>query len=89
MVLFIVIIVMNLFGCIRSSLCHVGSPDVVSGLSCPLACGILVPQPGVEPQVPCIGRQVLNPWTTREVPVFLFFDKDIKAGATQMITSRQ
>ena len=36
------------------------------GLSCPQARGILVPWPGIEP-VPCIGRQIHNHRTTREV----------------------
>ena len=31
----------------------------VPGLSCPEACEILVPHPGIEP-APCIGRQSLN-----------------------------
>ena len=26
-----------------------------------------LPGPGIEPHVPCIGRQILNHWTTREV----------------------
>ena len=33
--------------------------------SCPVACGILVPGPGIETHVPCIGRQILNHWATR------------------------
>ena len=43
------------------------SLDVASGLSCPVAYGILVPWPGIEPASPCIARQILNHWTTREV----------------------
>ena len=35
-------------------------------------CGVLVPWPGIEPHAPCIGRWILNHWTTREVPSFLF-----------------
>ena len=31
------------------------------------ACGILVPQPGMQPY-PCIGKRILNQWATREVP---------------------
>ena len=37
------------------------------GLGCSAACGILVPQPGIKPIVPWIGRQSLNQWTTKEV----------------------
>ena len=44
-----------------------GSLAVVLGLSCPTACGILVPRPGISP-FPDTGRQSLNPWTPREVP---------------------
>ena len=33
----------------------------------PCACGILVPQPEIEPS-PHIARWILNHWTTREVP---------------------
>ena len=35
-------------------LCPVGSLDVVPGLNCPTACGILVPQPGIEPTSPTL-----------------------------------
>ena len=31
------------------------------------ACGILVPQPGIEPMLPPLRAQSLNHWTTREV----------------------
>ena len=50
---------------------HVGSSIEVQGLSsCGtwgsviVDCGILVPRPGI---VPCIARQILKYWTTREV----------------------
>ena len=34
----------------------------------PVPCGILVPQPGMEP-VPCaVEARVLNHWASREVP---------------------
>ena len=38
---------------------------VVLGLSGPEACGIS--RLGIEPVFPCNGRQILNPWNTREV----------------------
>ena len=38
------------FGCTRSSLQHMGSVVVVLQCSCPEVCGILVPQPGIEPE---------------------------------------
>ena len=38
-----------------------------------MACGILVPQPGMEPAPPAVEVQSLNHWTTREVPDFIVF----------------
>ena len=35
------------------------------GLSCPAACRILVPLPGIKPTSPCIGRQILNHWEVK------------------------
>ena len=29
-----------------------------------------LPRPRIEPVVSCTGRQILNHWTTREVPTF-------------------
>ena len=40
-------------------------------LSCPVACGILVPHPGIDTPIPCIGKQILNHWASREVPTSL------------------
>ena len=33
-----------------------------------LACGILVPRPGIEPMLPALGAQSLSHWTTWKVP---------------------
>ena len=33
-----------------------------------MACGILVPQPGIKPVPPAVEVQSLNNWTAREVP---------------------
>ena len=41
--------------------------------SCPAACGILVPQPGIQPVPPAVEAQSPNPWTTREFPYLCFF----------------
>ena len=41
-------------------------------ISPPLAhvvCGILVPQPGIEPLPLTVETQSLNHWTTREIPL--------------------
>ena len=46
------------------------------------ACWILVPLPGIEPWVTCIGWQILNHWTTRENPAIdfeLIFVKGVKS----------
>ena len=37
-----------------------------------VACGILVPQPGMEPEPHAVGARSLNHWTAREVPAILF-----------------
>ena len=36
--------------------------------SCPAACKIVVPGAGIEPMSTALARQILNHWTTREVP---------------------
>ena len=46
---------------------RVDSVVVVHGLSCPRACEIFLARD--QTHVPCIGRQIINYWTTREVPV--------------------
>ena len=33
---------------------------------CPTACGILVPQPGIEPMPPAVEAQCPNHWTVKE-----------------------
>ena len=37
------------------------------------ACGILVPQPGIEPRSLVVKAQNLNHWTSREFPRFIFY----------------
>ena len=44
-----------------------GSAVAAHRLSCLLAFEVLVPRPGIKPTSPCIGRWILNHWTTREV----------------------
>ena len=36
-----------------------------------VACGILIPLPGVKPVPPALGARSLNHWTAREFPLFL------------------
>ena len=48
-----------------SSLWQMDSLVVVHGLSCPVACGILVPRPGIEPESPPLASGFLTtgpPW---------------------------
>ena len=49
------------------------------GLHC-LACGILVPQPGIEPVPPIGEAENLNSWTTREVPHFANWRLEAQRG---------
>ena len=58
------------------------------------ACGILVPQSGIEPTPPAVNVQSLSHWTTREVPesafrtLFLYssndFHKPVKLDCTMI-----
>ena len=50
------------------SSCGALTQFVEPGLSCSVACGIFLTMD--QTHVPCIARQILNPWTTREVPVY-------------------
>ena len=43
----------------------------------PWACGILVPQPGVEPMPPKVEAWSLSHWTAREVPVNVCFNERV------------
>ena len=40
----------------------------ILGLSCPMACRILVSPTGIKPMSPAFKDWILNRWTTREVP---------------------
>ena len=66
----------GLSSCGTRSLEHAGSAVGLCGLICSIrseACGILVPWPEIRTCVPCIRRQILNCWTTKEVPKGLFY----------------
>lgn len=34
--------------------------------------GLLAPQPGIGPMHPAVGVEILNAWTSREVPLLCF-----------------
>ena len=54
-------------------LCHAGSSIVVLGFSCPMACGILVPQPGIKLVSPQLQSRFLTtgPLGKSPIPTFL------------------
>ena len=58
--------------CLDLSCCGAWALVVVHGLSCSKACGILVPQPGIEPAFPALQGRFLTPRTTRKVPAVFF-----------------
>ena len=62
----------------------VGSVVEARGLSCLVTCGILVPRPGIKPIVSCFARQILNHWTTREVPERLFSGYNSQFGLNKI-----
>ena len=63
----VLVVALGIFRCgMQASLVTVRVPR------CPTACGILVPQPGVEPASPALEGGVLTTRLTREVPELLF-----------------
>ena len=59
------------------SSCGAQAPERVRSVVCStralsLRYAGLVARPGIEPESPCIGRQILYHWTSREVPDCLF-----------------
>ena len=57
-----------LFGCARFSLWHVGFSGCGSWAGLPCGMWDLSSLTRGQTLVPCIGKQILNHWTTREVP---------------------
>ena len=49
------------------SICHSCKSFFFFFPLCHVACGILVPQPGIKPPFPGLEKWSLNPWNTREV----------------------
>ena len=68
--LFFFIVYLLTFGCIRSSLQRAGS--LVAARGAPRSMWDLSSQTRDETCLPCIGRWILNHWTTREVPALTF-----------------
>ena len=55
------------FGCVWASVV------VVLRLGCPEACRN-VPRPGIELMSPAFGRQIINPWTIRDILMSVFLN---------------
>ena len=54
------------------------------------ACGILVPQPGIEPVFPAVEVWSPNHWTTREFPeIYIFFSYCFETWYFILISSVQ
>ena len=49
-----------------------------------MACGILIPRPGIEPVPPAVEVWCLNQWTAREVLDFFFFFKFLSPPCQHM-----
>lgn len=45
---------------------------------CCVACGLLVPQPGIEPRPPTVTALSSYHWATREVPLSLYYCIDTR-----------
>ena len=62
---------------VGSAVCSTRAPEctgsivAVPGLSCPVACRISVPRPGIKPMPPAVEARRPNHRTTREVPSHL------------------
>ena len=56
-----------LLGCVRPLFYHVGSSVAACGVSCSLAHGILVPQPGIKSVMPVLQGRFLTTGLTRKV----------------------
>ena len=59
---------------------HAGSVVAVHGLSCPTACGILVPRPGIEPASPALEGGFLTTGPPGKSPLLLILKIDQYGG---------
>ena len=60
---------------------RVGSVVVARGLSCPVACGIFVPSPGIEPTPPALEGRFLTtgPPGKSPIPLLMVYTKEAKS----------
>ena len=57
---------------------------VTQGLSCPMACGILVPQAGIEPASPALGGRFFTTRLSGKSPENVFLPKGLSVpGSNQ------
>ena len=63
---------------------HMGSVVAERMLSCSVACGIF-PGQGLNPCMPCVDRESLNHWTTREVPDDILVQQFLEIIFSQLI----
>ena len=59
---------------------HTDSLVIALRLSCSLGCGILVPQPGIEPMSPGVEAQSSNHWMAREIPDLSILSPGVSCG---------
>ena len=73
-----------LFMAVLSLSCGTRAPERMSslvaapGLSCPAACGILVPRPGIEPMFPALEGGFLTTGPPEKSLFFIFLDHSIE-----------
>ena len=51
-----------------------------------MACGILVPRPGIKPIPPAVEAQSLNHWTAREVPSICHLNSSLPCNPGMVVT---
>ena len=67
----------------RISCCGEWVSSVVPGLGCPVALWHLSSPTRDQTCIPCVGRWILNHWTTREVPWLLVMREKRNLGKAQ------
>ena len=74
----------GLSSCGVQALEHVGSVVVVCGLSCPVPCGILVPQQGIEPVSPALQGGFLSIGPPGKSPPKFNLNKNLDQCSTDL-----
>ena len=67
----------SLSSCGVQALGHVGSVVVAHRLSCPVACGILVPRPGIEPTSPALEGRFFTAGPPGKSLFFMLLNTDL------------